>query len=87
MPGLHLVTPWQLSMHCHLMDGVRPLRLMWSPRWLGMFLGPTQRDSGVPSLGLGCRFLSFLGSVDMLHFVSRLLGLSLYSAKEPLFPY
>lgn len=41
-----------------------------------MLLGPTQRDSRVPSLGLGCGFLSFLGSVDMLHFVSRLLGLS-----------
>lgn len=57
-----------------------------SSRWLGMLLGPMQRDSGVPSLGLGWGFLSFLGSVDMLHFVSRLLGLSPCSAKAPLFP-
>lgn len=32
-----------------------------------MLLGPVQRDSGVQSCGLGCGFLSFLGSVDMLH--------------------
>lgn len=50
----------------------------------GDIAGAYAEEHGVRSLGLGCGFLSVLGSVDMLHFVSKLWALPLLSKGAPL---
>lgn len=77
--------PWQLSLHCHLMDGVHPLRFMWwghQDGW-GYCWGLCRGTVGCGAWAWAVDFLASL-AVWTCCILYQDCGLYLCSAKEPL---